>query len=767
MISSYQTYTFYTKDINETLERAAADPIISREQQYYRDNIGSITSIDEFLADDRIYAYAMKAHGLEDMAYAKAFIRKVLESDLTDTSSFANLLTDTKYKALAAAYDFGGTVTSEIIQTTSQIDSLIGTYERTIENNDAILRQETNYFTAVASTFTEVDDLFKDTRARDYVFSTFGIDPDTFDYATIKSVITSNVADPDSYVNAVLAPQVNDWLILIDGLNAQLADPASTPAQKEKYNYLITQYSKAVEKADSYFNLAASFNFNADGTLDDGVEPMNAAQLKLVTESYVLSQPRLTTTGALLNKQYYEETISTITSLDDLLNDTRLSKMMLTAYGVPLTTSRADVKWALEQDTSDPSGEIYTKSPEIIALAKAFNFESDGSITPGQDIQDADQLFMTTAMYIDRYNDADEEADAAAVAKYKLYIGLTSSLDDFLSREPAAVTIRNFALKAFNISPDEVSIFKLKQVFTSDPYDPESYVNKMKDDRFVQLAKAFNFAEDGSISAPRYAQSESEITRIGTAYYSAVTRLDKSEATKQAAEDVVSYYRTQLQTLETVDDILSDARLTDVLLKAEGIDPDDMTVETLRAILTSDLDDPESFANLQNNVSFRKLAGSFNFDANGVIQSTASKSVQNERGLVETQHLYLTQTVEQTAGDESVGARLALYFERMAPTLTSTYEILGDDALAQFIRTTFSIPEETASADIDAQKAMIERFLDIDDLLDPEKVDTLVRRFLALYDVENGIQDPVLSVFSGNTSLNFETVATLMQLRSA
>ena len=767
MISSYQAYTFYTKDINETLRRAAADPIIGREQQYYRDTIGSITSVDEFLADDRIYAYAMKAHGLEEMSYAKAFIRKVLESDLTDTSSFANLLSDVRYKSLAAAFDFGGTVTSEIVQTTSQMDDLIGTYGQTIENNDAVLRQETSYFTAVSPTFTEVDDLFKDMRARDYVFSTFGIDPDTFDYATIRSVITSNVADPNSYVNAVLAPQVNDWLIQIDNLNAQLADPSSTPAQKEKFNYLITQYSKAVDKADNYFNLAASFNFNADGTLDAGVEPMNAAQLKLVTESYVLSQPRLTTTGALLNKQYYEETISTITTLDDLLNDSRLSKMMLTAYGVPLTTSRADVEWALQQDTSDLSGEIYSKSPEIIALAKAFNFESDGSITPGLDIQDADQLFMTTALYIDRYNDADEEADAAAVAKYKLYIGLTSNLDDFLSRESAAVTIREFALKAFNISPDEVSIFKLKQVFTSDPYDPESYVNQMKDDRFVQLAKAFNFTEDGSIGAPRYAQSESEITRIGTAYYSAVTRLDKSDATKQAAEDVVSYYRTQLQTLETVDDILSDPRLTDVLLRAEGIDPKDMTVETLRAILTSDLDDPESFANLQNNVSFRKLAGSFNFDANGVIQSTASKSVQNERGIVETQNLYLTQTVEQTAGEESVGARLALYFERMAPTLTSTYEILGDDALAQFIRTTFSIPAETANADIDAQKAMMERYLDIDDLVDPEKVDTLVRRFLALYDVENGVQDPVLSVFSGSTSINFETVATLMQLRSA
>ena len=424
MITSFQSYQFYTKDINETLRRAAADAVTSRELQYYRDNIGSITSIDEFLGDDRIYAYAMKAYGLEEMTYAKAFIRKVLESDLTDTDSFANLLTDTKYRTLAAAYDFGNTVTSEIIQTTSQIDNLIDTYEQSIENNDGQLKADTAYFTAVSQTFTTVDDLFRDTRARDYVFTTFGIDPSTFDYNTIRSVITSDISDANSYVNSVIAPQVNDWLVLVDDLNTQLADPANTPAQKDKINYLITQYSKAIAKADNFYNLAAAFNFKADGTLDAGVDAMSAGQLKMVTESYVLSQPRLTTTGALLNKQYYEDTISTVTTIDELLDNSRLSIMLLTAYGIPLTTSRADVKWALEQDTSDLNGEIYTKSEGMIALAKAFNFEADGSITPGLDIQDSDQIYLTMANYIDKYNDADDEADQAAIAKYKLYICL-------------------------------------------------------------------------------------------------------------------------------------------------------------------------------------------------------------------------------------------------------------------------------------------------------------------------------------------------------
>lgn len=766
MISSYQSYNFYTKDINQTLSRAASDAVISREATYYRETIGSITTLDEFMDDDRIYAYAMKAYGLEEMTYAKAFIRKVLESDLTDENSFANLLTDTKYKTLAAAYDFGSTVTSEIIQTTSQMDLLIDTYEQSIEDHDAQLKADTNYFTSVSKTFTNVDDLFKNTQARDYVFTTFGIDPDTFDYETLRGVLTSDITDPDSYVNSVIAPKVNEWLLLIDDLNAQLADPNQTAAQIEKTNYLITQYSKAVDKADAYYNMAASFNFSADGTLADGVEPMSAAQLKMVTESYVLSQDRLTSTGALLNKAYYEETMPTITSIDDLLNDSRLSVMVLTAYDIPLTTSRADVKWALEQDTSDLGGEIYSKSEGMIALAKAFNFESDGSITPGMDIQDADQQFLTTASYIDKYNDADDEADAAAIAKYKLYVGLTSNLDDFLSGEAAAVTIREFALKAFNISADEISTYKLKQVFTSDPYDPKSYVNTLKDDRFVKLAKAFNFDADGNIGSPRYAQSENEITRISKAYYTAYTRLDDSESAKAAAEEEASYYRSRMQTVETVDDILNDVRLKNVLLVAEGLKPVDVSNELLRAVLTSDLNDPDSIANQQADIGFQKIAGSFNFAADGFIETGSAQGVQNERGLVETQRLYLTQAIEEEAGEESLGARLALYFERMAPTLTSNYEILADDALAQFIRTTFSISEETASSDIDQQKAMLDRFLDIDDLLDPEKVESLIQRFLALYDIDNGIEDPILSVLNGNTSINFETVATLAQLRS-
>ena len=67
---------------------------------------GWSASVDAFLDDFQLYSYAMKAYGLEDMIYAKAFMRKVLESDMSDANSFANKLTDVRYQDFASAFSF-------------------------------------------------------------------------------------------------------------------------------------------------------------------------------------------------------------------------------------------------------------------------------------------------------------------------------------------------------------------------------------------------------------------------------------------------------------------------------------------------------------------------------------------------------------------------------------------------------------------------------------------------------------------------------------
>ena len=92
MISTYLSYRSYTADLPKTLAPVASEAQISRDAQYYKDNIGKVKSVDDFIDNTRLFSYAMKAYGLEDMTYAKAFMRKVLESDVNDSKSFVGKL---------------------------------------------------------------------------------------------------------------------------------------------------------------------------------------------------------------------------------------------------------------------------------------------------------------------------------------------------------------------------------------------------------------------------------------------------------------------------------------------------------------------------------------------------------------------------------------------------------------------------------------------------------------------------------------------------
>ena len=106
MTTTYTSYRLITADLATSLKRVAEQPDVKRESAYYLSRIGSIKTIDEFFADSRLYNYAMKAHGLEDMAYAKAFMRKVLTEGIDGDDAFANKLSDSRYKELVQSLNF-------------------------------------------------------------------------------------------------------------------------------------------------------------------------------------------------------------------------------------------------------------------------------------------------------------------------------------------------------------------------------------------------------------------------------------------------------------------------------------------------------------------------------------------------------------------------------------------------------------------------------------------------------------------------------------
>ncbi len=773
MVSTYLSYDLVNRDMSKTLQRVASRDMVAREAAYYAENIGNVKTIDEFLGDYRLYSYAMKAHGLEEMTYGKAFMKKVLESDLSDENSYANLLTDDRYKNFAAAFNFSSG-DKAIAQSVSQRDELLDLYDQYIVSMQDEVAEETRYYKVMMAQVDHVDDILRNDRLRRYVFDAVGIDDSVFSYDVVRKAMSSDKNDPASYTNTVMRDQMVYLTAKLVTAQADLTALGTNPKEhiekKASLKLEIAAYQKAIASTQAHIDLAGAFEFAADGTSAKGAA-QTEAQLTATTDLYLLGQPRQTRASAIRERDYFEGKIATVTSVTDLLNDPRIYDYLRKAFDLnEVYVVKSTLEQILTSDLADPNSyaNLYAKErPQYLELANAFNFNTDGSLK-GPVAQTAGQTAVTSRNYFNRYDDKQEEADEKAIKLYKSEMAAVTSVEDFLSDK----AIYGFALKAVGIDPDTVSMLTLKNVLKSDLSDPKSYVYRLKDERFLTLAQAFNFTKDGGVGAPVQAQSTLTITETAKAYIVEQTRFlkgDEKVAAREKADAESSYYTQTMSGIKTLGEFLADRRLVDFVLTAKGMDASTLTDDFLKQIFTSDLDDPNSFVNQQPDTAFAELLGSFNFDEYGNLDRNGKAGIQGRGKEIETHNLYLRQTLETEQGQENAGVRLALYFERMAESITDPYAILGDEALTEFFRVAFSLPTELGSMDIDKQALLVEKNLDLNDLKDPEKVRKMIQRFTIMYDLENGSIGPSpVDILAGNgayTGISAETLWALSQVR--
>ncbi|MCF6369807.1 DUF1217 domain-containing protein [Rhizobium halophilum] len=774
MVSTYLSYDLVNRDMFKTLQRVATDQQVAREAQYYADNIGNVATIDEFMDDYRLYSYAMKAHGLEEMTYAKAFMKKVLESDLGDPNSYANLLTDDRYKNFAAAFSFSQSGAAPIAQSAAQQEEMLDLYDQSILAMEDAVAEETRYYKVMMAQVDNVDDILQNDRLRRYVFGALGIDDSVYSYQVVKQAMTSDKDDPDSYANTVLKDQMVFLAEKLSTTQAELSALGNNAKEhvekKASLRAEIASYQKAILSTQAHIDLAGAFEFAADGTSIKGAAQTDQ-QLAATTDLYLLGRPRQTRESALRERDYFEQKIGSVTNVDQLLDDPRLYDYVRKAFNLnELFVVKSTLEQILTSDLDDPKSyaNVYAKErPQYLELATAFNFNTDGTLK-GPSAQTTEQTTLTANNYFSRYDDKQEEADEKAISLFKSEMAAVKSIDDFLSDD----AIYGFALKAVGLDPGGVSMLTLKNVLKSDLSDPKSYVYRLKDERYLTLAQAFNFTREGSIAPPVQAQSSATVTATAKDYIVQQTRFlkgDDKEAARKDADAEAGYYTSTIAGIKTAKELLADRRLVDFVLAAKGIDPANVTDDFLKQIFSSDLSDPESFANQQVDSRFAELLGTFNFDIEGNLDRSASPSAQNLGQTIETQHMYLRQTLETEQGNENAGVRLALYFERMAGSITDAYGIIGDEALAEFVRIAFSLPTEMGNMDVDQQAKLIEKNLTLSDLADPQKLQKLIQRFTILYDLENGATGPspvdILTGASAYSGISADTLWSLSQLR--
>ncbi|ACI53842.1 protein of unknown function DUF1217 [Rhizobium leguminosarum bv. trifolii WSM2304] len=1105
MITASLAYTILSKDMTSSLNKVASQATVKKDAEYYADHINKVTSVDDFLGDYKLYSYAMKAYGLEDMTYAKAFMKKVLESDLTDPNSYANKLSDTRYREFASAFNFNAP--EKDVQTDAQEDDLIGLYKQSFIDADKATTAESTYYSNNIDSVTTVDDLVNNTRLRTYVLKTFNIDPTYASKDFLRQVLTSDLSDPTSVVNTqggdkykALAAQfsfnadgtvtgtaqtaaqkasvietytLNSQSVIIDNsvgsdvvyvnktaadynqayytakigtitnvddlvadkrltsyiktaysmgadftaaaLRTVLTDPGyaqlmgftnvynafnfksdgstsstarvrtldqanklSSAASQTANYYKVTSQSSSITNVDAlladgnmaryikdayglgtgfsnadlkniltdsayaaaqgHADLNADFNFQADGSINGSViqtdtqrksttdkSAANAAHFNAMIDSVtsvddIMSDPvavsylrtsmqvadsvsdatlrtflvdpaaasaqgysdvhdlfNFKTDGSVATLYasqtaaqsastsskadnaavYYQATIAGIANVDQLLSDQKLNNFVRNAFGIPSTVTDvalrgiltdqsgtgtyADVaaafnfkadgslkdglaaqtdtqirntKFAAGARTDDYSARMATianvddliADPAITNFLKStynlplnisnadlksyltdataasaagyadlnadFNFAADGSLPVVSSVQTADQAQTTNDNYMARYDDEREEAIDEVASNYSSMMADSTSLldtaeiksvNDFMRTNATADFKKSndnlpdpyhVALQAFGLTEQDVPRSMMRKILTSDAYDPNGYIASLKDERITNMARAFNFGPDGKAASPFQALPDATLAKYATDYKAHMTMLLKAGPVKdKASKDAtteVDYFAKGMAKVKSLDDFLDDSRLTDLVLKANNLDPKDYDKATLKKIFTSDPDDKKSYLNAKADARFKDIVAAFNFDKDGNLTRAKMGTIQNKAAEEHTQELYVQQTMEAQQGESNDGVRLALYFSRKAPSITSIYSILGDKALYQVVTTAYSLPSQMSGMDVTKQADLLNRFVKLEDLQDPKKVDKLVRRFTAMYDVQNSTQQsPALQILTG------------------
>ena len=225
-----------------------------------------------------------------------------------------------------------------------------------------------------------------------------------------------------------------------------------------------------------------------------------------------------------------------------------------------------------------------------------------------------------------------------------------------------------------------------------------------------------------------------------------LTRYQAMTAVEPAVKTATAYYEANIGSVRSVSDLVGNYRLLSYALNAYGLGDQINAKGLITKVLEGGVANPKALANTLPNPQWKAFAAAFNFTDSGATPPSSTSAVAT------TMSDYVEQQLESDQGGQDVGVQLALYFQRVAPTVKSEEGILADPNLLQVAATIMGLPP-TAAADVKPQT--LSELMPLSDLKDPAKLTQLTERFTAMYDYTYGPSSGStsdLTVDSGNSS---------------
>jgi Protein of unknown function (DUF1217) len=235
-----------------------------------------------------------------------------------------------------------------------------------------------------------------------------------------------------------------------------------------------------------------------------------------------------------------------------------------------------------------------------------------------------------------------------------------------------------------------------------------------------------------------------------------LSRYQAMTATDPAVKTATSYYEANIGSVKSIDDLVGNYRLLSYALNAYGLGDQINAKGLITKVLEGGVSNPKSLANTLPDSRWKAFAAAFNFVDNGATPPSSTNAVAT------TTSDYVEQQLESDQGDQDVGVQLALYFQRVAPTVTSEYGILADPNLLEVAATIMGLSPAVAST---LQPKTLSELMPISDLQDPTKLKQLTERFTAMYDYTYGPSSGAtsgLTVDSGNSTSEQSGAAAIL-----
>ncbi|HYA74704.1 MAG TPA: DUF1217 domain-containing protein [Roseiarcus sp.] len=248
-----------------------------------------------------------------------------------------------------------------------------------------------------------------------------------------------------------------------------------------------------------------------------------------------------------------------------------------------------------------------------------------------------------------------------------------------------------------------------------------------------------------------------------TATYLAVSqnlsRYQTMTADQGAVKTASKYYAANIGKVTSIKDFVGNFRLLSYALDAYGLGNEVNSTALVTQVLEGGVSNPKSLANTLSNPNWAKFAAAFNFVGKGAASASTASAIKT------TTNDYVEQQLETDQGQQDPGVQLALYFQRVAPTVSSAYGIMGDVNLLDVVQTIFGLPPETAGTNIDAEASEISKLVPMSTLRDPAKLQQLTERFTAMYDATYGpgsTAAPLTISSDGNSSAPVSAATTIL-----